>query len=81
MKRTQIALVIVGLVAALGFGGYACLSHFALRLVLARAGALPFDCVRFLEYAKHQELLVRVGGGYAFKPGLRDYFAETSRLT
>ena len=67
---------VVGLVAALAFGGYACFSHLALRLVLWRMGALPFNCVRFLEYAKRCELLSRVSGGYEFRPGLLQHFAE-----
>ncbi len=74
----QAALLIgplVGLIAALAFGGYACLSHFALRLVLWRSGVLPLRCIRFLEYAKRLELLVRVGGGYEFRPGLLEHFA------
>lgn len=74
----QAALLIgplVGLIAALAFGGYACLSHFALRLVLWRCGVLPLKCIGFLEYAKRLELMVRVGGGYEFRPGLLAHFA------
>jgi len=70
---------IVGVVAALAFGGYACLSHLALRLVLWRSGVVPFDCVRLMEHAKRCELVSRVGGGYEFRPGLLEYFGKVSR--
>ena len=45
-----------GLAAGLAYGGYACLSHAALRLVLWRTGALPLNCVRFLDYAAERGL-------------------------
>jgi hypothetical protein len=63
--QVQLALLFA-LVGALPFGGYACLSHLALRLVLWRRGDLPLDAVRFLEYAVGRRLLLRVGGGYRF---------------
>src|SRR5207244_2166632 len=49
-----------GLVSGLTLGGYACISHLALRLVLWRAGALPLDTVRFLDYATERVFLRRV---------------------
>jgi hypothetical protein len=67
---------ILGILAALAFGGYAVLSHAALRLVLWRCGVAPLVYVRFLEYAKRRALLTRVGGGYEFRPGLLEYFAS-----
>ncbi|HEX2513087.1 MAG TPA: NACHT domain-containing protein, partial [Chloroflexota bacterium] len=56
----------LALAAGLVYGGYACLSHGALRLVLWRTGALPLDCVPFLDYGVKRVLLRRVGGGYMF---------------
>ena len=65
-----------GLAASLVFGGYACLSHAALRLVLWRSGALPLDCVRFLDSAADRILLRKVGGGYLFVHRLlQEHFA------
>jgi hypothetical protein len=57
-----------GLPAGLAFGGYACLSQFALRLVLLRAGALPLRTVRFLDYATERVPCARWGEGYIFVP-------------
>jgi hypothetical protein len=66
----------LALAAGLVYGGYACLSHGALRLVLWRTGALPLDCVPFLEYGVERVLLRRVGGGYMFVHRLlQEHFA------
>jgi hypothetical protein len=67
---------ILGIVAGLAFGGYAVLSHAALRLVLWRWGVAPLAYIRFLEYARRRGLLSRAGGGYEFRPGLLEYFAS-----
>lgn len=55
-----------GLAGALAFGGYACLSHMALRLVLAYNGSLPLRLVPFLDYCAERIFLRKVGGGYIF---------------
>jgi hypothetical protein len=55
-----------GLLGGLAFGGYACLSHIALRLVLWRQGAMPLNYVRFLDYCAERIFLRKVGGGYIF---------------
>jgi hypothetical protein len=66
----------MGLVSGLGYGGYACLSHGALRLVLWRTGALPLRTITFLDYATERIFLRRVGGGYFFVHRLQqEYFA------
>jgi hypothetical protein len=57
---------LVGLFGAIASGGYACLSHFALRLVLWRSGMLPWDLAAFLDDAAKRVLLRRAGGGYTF---------------
>jgi eukaryotic-like serine/threonine-protein kinase len=65
-----------GLVGALAYGGYACLSHLALRLVLWRSGALPWNITRFLDYCADRIFLRKVGGGYIFVHRLLlEYFA------
>jgi hypothetical protein len=68
--------LVVGLVGGLNYGGYACLSHFGLRFVLWRAGALPLDTIHFLDYATERILVRKVGGGYIFVQRLlQEYFA------
>src|SRR5205823_2042153 len=75
--QVQVAVVLgvifaslYGLIGGLAYGGYAYLSHFALRLTLWRVHAIPLDCIRFLNYANDCVLLCRVGGGYKFVHGL-----------
>jgi MFS family permease/DNA polymerase III delta prime subunit len=64
------------LVAALVNGGYACLSHAALRLVLWYHRTMPLAYVRFLDENAQRILLRKVGGGYIFiHRMLLDYFA------
>ena len=56
----------VALVGGLAYGGYACLSHLFLRLILWRCGAMPLNYVRFLDYCAERIFLRKVGGGYIF---------------
>jgi hypothetical protein len=58
--------IIFALISALSLGGYACLSHFALRIVLDRNGSLPLRLVPFLDYCAERIFLRKVGGGYIF---------------
>ena len=65
-----------GLLSGLVFGGYSCLYHFALRLVLWRKNFAPLNYVRFLDCATARIFLRKVGGGYVFVHRiLLDYFA------
>jgi hypothetical protein len=65
---------------ALVHGGYAGLSHAALRLMLWRQGAMPLRYVDFLEYATECIFLRRVGGGYMFVHRLvQEHFARHER--
>jgi hypothetical protein len=57
---------LVGLFGAIVSGGYACLSHFTLRLVLWHSGRLPWELAAFLDDAAQRVLLRRAGGGYTF---------------
>jgi eukaryotic-like serine/threonine-protein kinase len=66
LPSALLSLVLVGMIGALALGGYAVLSHIALRLVLWRCGAMPLDYVRFLDYAAERVFLRKVGGGYIF---------------
>ncbi len=73
--------VIVGISGGLFFGllngGIACIKHVLLRVFLWRARVLPWNCVRFLDYAFERILLHKVGGGYIFvHRRLLEYFAS-----
>ena len=68
--------LVFGLAGGLVYGGYACLSHLALRLVLWRCGVMPLGYIRFLDYATERIFLRRVGGGYLFVHRLvQEHFA------
>ena len=54
------------LLGALLAGGLACIQHFVLRLLLWRAGTMPWNYARFLDYAADRLFLRKVGGGYIF---------------
>lgn len=54
----------------------ALFKHFILRVMLTRAGHIPWNYAAFLNYCCDRVLLERVGGGYRFiHVTLRDYFA------
>ena len=66
-----------GLLAGLLNGGLACLRHYVLRFLLWRAGSVPWNYPRFLDYAAERILLRKVGGGYIFVHRLLlEYFAS-----
>jgi hypothetical protein len=66
-----------GVCMALSQGGYACLSHIALRIVLWQFDALPPSTIRFLDYATERVFLRKVGGSYIFVHRLlQEYFAN-----
>ena len=69
--------VVVGVVVGLHKGGFAAIQHLLLRLLLWRAGSIPWDYPRFLDYAASRILLRKVGGGYIFVHRLLlEYFAS-----
>jgi hypothetical protein len=61
-----VLLPVLGVIGALTYGGYASISHLALRLVLWQSGAMPWNYARFLDYAVERALLHKVGNGYIF---------------
>ncbi len=66
-----------GLLAGLLNGGLAFLRHSVVRLLLWRAGSMPWNYPRFLDYAAKRILLSKVGGGYIFIHRLLlEYFAS-----
>ena len=65
-----------GLLLGLVYGGYACLSHLALRVILWGRGYLPWNIAHFLDYCTERIFLRKVGGGYIFiHRTLLEYFA------
>ncbi|MFN8472780.1 MAG: NACHT domain-containing protein [Anaerolineae bacterium] len=68
---------VIMVIAGTAFGGYAVLSHNALRLLLWHEHCLPWRLVPFLDYAAERIFLRNVGGGYIFvHRNLQDYFAS-----
>ncbi|GAC1402091.1 MAG: hypothetical protein NVSMB49_17630 [Ktedonobacteraceae bacterium] len=73
---------LLGLVSGLRAGGIACIQHFALRFLLRKAGAMPWNYPRFLNYAAERILLRKVGGGYIFTHRiLLEYMATLNSAT
>jgi hypothetical protein len=60
----------------LAYGGFACIQHVVLRLVLWQSRSMPLNCVRFFDYCSERTFLRKVGGGYIFRHALlMEYFA------
>lgn len=57
---------ILGLAVGLLNGGMACIKHALLRWSLWRAGVIPWNYSRFLDYGAERMFLHKVGGGYLF---------------
>jgi hypothetical protein len=57
-------------------GGQACIQHFVLRLVLYRAGQIPWNFVSFFQQTEERLLIQRTGGSYIFiHRYLQEHFA------
>ena len=56
----------LGLAIGLGLGGFACIQHAMLRLLLWRNQQIPWNYSQFLDYASGHLLLRKVGRGYIF---------------
>jgi hypothetical protein len=52
--------------ASIDDSSQACAKHLALRLVLHRANAIPWNYARFLNHCTDRLLLQRIGGRYRF---------------
>ncbi|MGV0026717.1 NACHT domain-containing protein [Phormidesmis priestleyi] len=58
-------------------GGYACIQHLSLRIILTRTHTIRWDYARFLHYCTERRLLQRIGGRYRFlHRELLDHFAD-----
>jgi eukaryotic-like serine/threonine-protein kinase len=70
------ARLIIGLACGLKNGGFAYIKHYVLRFVLWRNDYVPWNYIRFLDYAAERVFLRKVGGGYIFTHRLlMEYFA------
>src|SRR5262245_57257502 len=58
--------LIVGLIVGLRVGGFACVQHFCLRILLVHNNSAPWNYSAFLDYAAERVFLRKVGGGYMF---------------
>ncbi len=69
--------LIFGRISALAYGGYAVLSHLALRCTFWQQGVMPLHYSAFLDYCAERIFLRKVGGGYIFVHRLlMEYFAS-----
>ncbi len=70
------ALWVIGLGAALIYGGFPVVQHLLLRTLLNRSGKTPRKLAQFLDFCAERLLLRKVGGGYIFiHRFLQEYFA------
>ncbi len=77
---TGISGSITGSLLGLWYGGLDVIQHYTLRFILWRRGYLPWNLVRFLDYAAERIFLRKVGGGYIFVHRLLlEYFAGLAR--
>ncbi|MFO7144183.1 signal transduction protein [Arthrospira sp. PCC 8006] len=45
---------------------FACIQHFALRVILTLSGKAPWNYAKFLDHATERIFLQKIGGGYIF---------------
>jgi hypothetical protein len=80
LKGGLIVGLMGGLSGGLSYGGAAVIQHYTLRFFLSRAGCLPWNLVRFLDYCSERIFLRKVGGGYIFvHRTLMEYFASLNQ--
>ncbi len=69
--------LVIGLIGGLVFGGYVCIQHYLLRIILRIYNLTPMNYVKFLDYATDRIFLRKVGGGYVFIHRIiMEYFAS-----
>ncbi|MGA8657757.1 MAG: hypothetical protein WB586_16550, partial [Chthoniobacterales bacterium] len=75
LRGAAMAASVLGLAAAVWYGGLDVIEHIMLRFLLRRHGYVPKNYVRFLDYATRLIFLQKVGSGYIFvHRQLLDYF-------
>src|SRR5260370_37209571 len=73
--------LVVALLVGLLMGGWASWRHGVLRILLWRAGSIPWKYSRFLDQSAEHLLLRKVGGGYVFVHRLLlDYFTSLESM-
>lgn len=71
----------VGLATGLHYGGFACIQHFILRLILYSQGYIPWNYAQFLKDCTELMFIQRVGGRYLFiHEMLRDHFVNKDSI-
>ncbi len=74
--------LVLGALAALWYGGLDVIQHYILYIILYFQGKIPFNYVKFLDYAADRIFLQKVGGGYIFIHRLLlDYFVALEPKT
>ncbi|MEM9815997.1 MAG: hypothetical protein AAF827_06280 [Cyanobacteria bacterium P01_D01_bin.6] len=59
-------------------GGFACMAHLSLRMVLWHSEAIPRDYAEFLKYTSELRLMRQTGGEFRFLHDLlREHFAAS----
>jgi hypothetical protein len=67
----------VGLLSGLWYGGFEVVKHYILRFMLWWNNDMPFNYIKFLDYAADRIFLQKVGGGYIFVHRLlMEHFAD-----
>jgi len=68
---------LLGFSLALEYGGLSAIQHYVLRFILYRNAYIPWNMVKFLDYAAEQIFLQKVGSGYKFIHRLiQEHFAS-----
>lgn len=71
------AATVFGVIVGLLNGGFACLQHLALRILLVRNDATPIRYVAFLNRMVEINLLDKKGGAFEFRhEKLREFFSQ-----
>jgi DNA polymerase III delta prime subunit len=71
--------LLYGLLVGMIFGGFVCIQHGILRLLLYQSKLIPWNYARFLDYSTERLFLQRVGGRYRFVHRLlQDHFSQMS---
>src|SRR5260370_499335 len=81
LRNGVIMGLVVGVLVGLLMGGWTSERHGVLRILLWRAGSIPWKYSRFLDQSADHLLLRKVGGGYVFVHRLLlDYFASLESM-
>jgi MFS family permease len=85
VQESMLRAILFAITGALLFGflaggGFACIQHLCLRIILTQDRKIPWNYARFLNYCVERRLLQRIGGRYRFiHRELLDHFAQQPR--